>query len=226
MASGFVPVEVDILPPSEAAVSINGDYGTTEDPRVQLLIQCWDYLNGQQDVADMLIWGDVDPLGDPRIGTTEGASEWQPFMPMPSVVLAAGQGERTVYVKIRDTVGNVNDAASATITLALSEVPVVTIVREPIRSRFSLQTGHNSIKMEWRVDRAFHEYRVLAVDNIYATVNAGRTVSGTNVAGSGTFTAGTRIASTVTVASLLAAFEGSGGKIIKVFVRSGSLWSN
>lgn len=226
MASGFLAVEVDTLPPSDVTVSINGDYGTTDNPEVRLLVRTWDYLNGQQDVVDMLIWGDVDPSADPRVATTEGASEWRPFEPMPVVVLAHGQGERTVSVKVRDNVGNVSTTAAGSITLTVSPVPIVTIVQPPIRFRHSLQTGYNSIQFGWRADRAFSEYKVLAVDNIYATVDQGKALTGTNVAATGTFAAGTRIDSTVGVSGLLQVSEGSGGKILKAFVRAGSVWSN
>lgn len=219
----YVAVEVDTSGPAEASVTINGGLETTEHPLVSLLVQSWDYLNGQQDVREMKVWGDVDPADDPLIATTEGASEWFAFTPTLNVLLSSGAGTKTVRVKVRDSVGNSSSEVSATIALALPSIPVVTVISPPRRKRFSTNTGYNSIVFSWRADRTFAEYQVRAVGSLFDAVTSGALISGTNTAGTGSYSA--PITTTIPVANLLTASSGDGGKIIKVFVRVGSVWS-
>lgn len=228
MTAGHFVVLVDTTSPVRVTASLNRGVTPTPLSCVQLYLEVPDHLVGQQDIEDMKIWGDVDPNYDPSIQVAEGDSRWMLFIPWVNVVLSAGNGLKTIHATVRDAVGN-ETTVSATVTLALDSVPTVTMLSTPAKARYGLTAGFDTFECSWRSDQAFTEYVVTTVTNINDEHDASGTVAitgGTNLAGTGTWTAGERITSSFTTTQLLTASPGDGPKIVKAFVKNAKgVWS-
>ena len=142
MAS-FFKLTLDTLAPSGLSVSINSGATTCTSRAVTLSVSVSDSdTTGYQ----IKIWG-IDGV------SAESAASWETFTGSKSITLTDGDGLKTVYVKVRDDVGNETAAVSDSITLNTS-VPVVTIVG-PDRSKISKVSGYNSAAISFTVDVAF-----------------------------------------------------------------------
>lgn len=218
MASYF-NLTLDTTAPSEAALSINSGALYASSTAVNLSIAVAD-----QDTAgyQMKIWGiaGVDE---------EAAAGWENFASSKGVNLTAGDGLKTVYLKVRDDVGNESLAVSDSITL-ITAVPVVTVTG-PDRSRLSKVEGFNQAVISFTADVPFEEYKVCVVPSASSQQSQGITIptEGGSVNTSGTaggYPAATGIQVTITGADLEQASSGEGVKILKVFVRSvAGTWS-
>ena len=76
----------------------------------------------------MKIWGT-------KAAAKEADASWETFAAEKAITLPDGDGLKTIYVKVRDDVGNESTAASDSITLNTS-IPAVTITG-PDKSRIS-----------------------------------------------------------------------------------------
>ena len=213
MAS-FFNLTLDTLAPSGLSVSINSGATTCTSRTVTLSVSVSDSdTTGYQ----IKIWG-IDGV------SSESAASWETFTGSKSITLTDGDGLKTVYVKVRDDVGNETAAVSDSITLNTS-VPVVTVVG-PDRSKIS-----NSAVISFTVDVAFDEYKVCVVPATNSLEDAGVVIPSTNgsvnTSGSaGGYPSGTAINVTIKGADLEAASSGDGVKIVKVFVRNtAGTWS-
>lgn len=218
MAS-FFRLTLDTLAPSGLSVSINSGATTCTSRAVTLSVSVSDSdTTGYQ----IKIWG-IDGA------STESAASWETFTGSKSVTLTDGDGLKTVYVKVRDDVGNETAAVSDSITLNTS-VPVVTVVG-PDRSKISKVGGYNSAVISFTVDVDFDAYKVCVVPAINSLEDAGIVIPSTNgsvnTSGSaGGYPASTTINVTIKGADLEAASSGDGMKIVKVFVRNtAGTWS-
>lgn len=218
----YVAVDVDNQAPSQLSVTINGGLESTSNPEVQLLIQSWDWINGQRDLGDIIVWGDVDPSFDPFIGTTEAASYWRSFRPFVPVLLSVGSGTKTINVKVRDMTGN-TATTSGSIAYTVPTEPVVTIVRRPVYDKYSLHAGYDEVEFTWRVDQNIDDYEILQVDNIYDERSQGTVLPGQNLGGA-PVAAGALTVTKVLTSSLLLTRPYSGGKVMKIFTKVGSNW--
>jgi hypothetical protein len=97
-------VKIDKMPPT-ANVSINGEDDFTHDTTVNLTLNSNDPSSGSG-VAQMRFSND---------GTSW--SEWEPFATSKEWMLSAGDGEKTVYVQLKDRAGNESATAQDTIVL-------------------------------------------------------------------------------------------------------------
>ena len=105
MAS-FFNLTLDLTAPSGLAIQINSGALYTTSTTVGLQTAVDDAsTTGYQ----MKIWGIAG-------AATEGEAAWASFAGTKNIVLAAGDGLKTVYVKVRDDVGNETSAVSASIT--------------------------------------------------------------------------------------------------------------
>lgn len=224
MASGYVVIDIDNVAP-EITATLNSGWPTTVTPEVLLLVSATDDLYGQQDLKYMKVWGDVDTSFNVDISTSSGASRWFPFSRKMTVLLSAGSGTKTINVIVMDSVGNSSASASTSVELKQPSTPEVTITVPPRRNRFSQVSGYDVVTLSWRADRAFDEYVVKVVDNLSDTYEKGTALSGTNVAGSGSFAGGSTITTTISTTAVMTVSPSASRKIIKVFVRSGSVWS-
>lgn len=218
MASYF-NLTLDTLAPSGLSVQINGDDIYTTVATVELTLSLDDLeTTGYQ----MKIWG-VEGVD------SEESASWETYSASKSVTLTTGDGLKTVYVKVRDSVGNETAAASDSITLDTS-VPTVTVTG-PDKPIISEVVGFNQAVINFMSDIAFEEYKVCVVPATSSTQEAGTVIPTTagsiNTSGDdGGYQADTNIQVTITGTDLKTASSGDGTKIVKVFVRNAAgTWS-
>ena len=218
MASYF-NLTLDTTAPSITSMTLNNDDIYTSTQAVTLAVTVNDAeTTGYQ----MKIWG-VDGVAD------EGDATWATYQPSQSVTLPTGDGLKTVYVKVRDAVGNESAEQSDSITLDTS-VPEVTVTG-PDKSTISEVSGFDTAIINFTVNVAFEAYKVCVVSSTSATQDTGTvipTTSGSiNTSGSdGSYEADTNIQVTIKGTDLAAASSGDGLKIIKVFAQNAAgTWS-
>lgn len=217
MASYF-NLTLDTLAPSGLSLVINDGAAYTTSAVVALKIAVEDAATTGYQVK---IWGISG-------AEKEADASWQTFAATMNVNLTAGDGLKTIYIKVRDDVGNESAAVSDTITLNTA-VPAVTITG-PDKSKVSKVSGYNSAAFSFVSDVAFTEYKVCVVPTVSSLQNAGTVIPTTNgsenTSGTGSYKANTAINVTVKGADLEAASSGDGVKIVKVFVKNeAGTWS-
>ena len=218
MAS-FFNVTLDTLAPAGLAVALNNGAIYTTNPIVTLKLTMTDEeTTGYQ----MKVWG-ISGV------ETEADAAWETYAPEKAVTLDGENGLKTVYVKVRDDVGNETAAVSDSITLDTT-VPVVTITG-PDKSKISKVNGFNQAVINFMADVAFEEYKVCVVPATTSLESAGTVIPTTggslNTSGSeGGYAADTNITVTINGADLETASAGDGVKIVKVFVKNAAgTWS-
>lgn len=218
MASYF-NLNLDTTAPSGLTLAINDGALYATSTAVNLTIGLGDSSTaGYQ----MKIWG-VQGAAD------EENAAWETYAAAKSVTLPAGDGLKTVYVKVRDEVGNESGAVSDSITLDTA-VPAVTITG-PDKSKISKVAGFDQAVIHFTADVAFEEYKVCVVPASNSTQEAGTVIptdgGSVNTSGNaGGYPASTNIQVTITGADLESASAGDGVKIVKVFVRNeAGTWS-
>ena len=224
--SNYIIVTLDTTGPSNPTIVLNGGDTYATNQLVTAAI-------GTSDAAtvgyQMKIWGNVDVAHNPGIQTSEGASSWMTFNVSQEVKLAALDGTKNIYVKIRDDVHNESSQTSDSITLNTA-VPVVNIVG-PSVPKISKITGRNETTFSFTSDVVFDEYKVKVVSGGSSTHSTGTlipvTSGSTNMSGAaGGYAAGTPINSAIRGADFEAASAGDGDKYIKVFVKTAAgIWS-
>lgn len=218
MASYF-NLTLDTLAPGGVTLTINDNALYTTSAAVTLKIATSDE---QTAGYQMKVWG-IDGAAD------EGSASWETFTATKSVTLPAGDGLKTVYVKVRDDVGNESAETSDTITLDTA-VPAVSVTG-PDKARISKVAGFNQSVFNFTCDVEFEEYKVCVVPQNNSTQDAGvlipTTAGSLNTSGAeGGYPASTNIQVTITGADLETASSGDGAKIVKVFVRNAAgTWS-
>lgn len=218
MASYF-NLALDTTAPTGLTLSINDGAMYATSTAVNLTIGLTDSpTTGYQ----MKIWGIEG-------ATEETAASWETFATSKSVNLTTGDGLKTVYIKVRDDVGNETAQVTDTITLNTA-VPVVTITG-PDKSKISKVTGFDTSIFSFMSDVAFAEYKVCVVPATLSTQEAGTLIPVTggsiNTSGNeGDYPADTAITVTIKGADLESASSGDGTKVVKVFVKTvAGLWS-
>ena len=178
----------------------------------------------------MKIWGNVDPANYANVQATEGALAWISFAASKQVKLSSGDGAKTLYLKIRDSVLNESAQTSSSIGLDTT-VPVATISIGPDVTKVSKITGKRTCSFSFQCDSIFDEYKVKVVPATSSLQDAGTLIGttngSTNMSGSaGNYPANTNIDCQIDGADLEAASSGDGTKIVKVFTKDQSgLWS-
>lgn len=218
MASYF-NLTLDTTAPSEVALSINDGALYASSTAVTLSISVAD-----QETAgyQMKIWGIAG-------AEEESAAGWENLAASKGINLPSGDGLKTVFLKVRDDVGNESLALSDSITL-ITAVPVVTVTG-PDRSKLSKVDGFNQAVINFTADVPFEEYKVCVVPSVSSQQNQGITIptEGGSVNTSGTaggYPANTGIQVVITGADLEQASSGEGVKLLKVFVRGvAGTWS-
>lgn len=219
MAS-FTQIILDTIAPAGLDFAINGGAQYATNANVTLAISTTDPDTAGYEIK---AWGGITGAA------TEAAATWQTYAASIAKVLTTGDGLKTIYVKIRDKVGNESAAVSKTITLDTA-VPVVTITSGPDESTISKVVGFDTSILSFSSDVAFVEYKVKVVPSNNSLEGVGTVIPVTggsiNTTGTGTFAADTPIQVTIKGADLEAASSGDGTKIVKVFVRtSAGTWS-
>lgn len=218
MASYF-NLTLDTTAPSGLTVTINDSDIYTTSAAVNLAVSISDEVTtGYQ----MKVWGTAE-------AADEESATWETYQTEKSITLPTGDGLKTVYVKVRDAVGNETSAASDTITLDTS-VPTVTVTG-PDKTTISEVAGFDTAIINFMVDVAFQAYKVCVVSSTSATQADGTvipiTAGSVNTSGSdGEYEADTNIQVTIKGTDLETASSGDGVKIIKVFAQNAAgTWS-
>jgi hypothetical protein len=89
----FDKIILDIDPPEETGIAINDNSEYTNELKAQLTISAQDTTSGTADMSfstDSILW-----------------SPWEAYSTEGSVVLPTGDGDKTVYLRVRDSAGNI-----------------------------------------------------------------------------------------------------------------------
>ena len=214
MASYF-NLTLDTLAPSITSFQINSGASVTTNRNVTLNIV-------SADAAAMKIWG-INGVA------SEAAASWEAFAGSKSVTLTSGDGSKTVYVKVRDSVYNESSASSATITLSTA-IPEITITGPDV-SVISENSGKNVSTFSFSSSMALKAWKVKIVPANSSAHDAGTqipsTAGSTNMTGT-TKAANTSVECTINGTDLKTAAGGVDGTyIIKVFGQASAndLWS-
>lgn len=218
MASYF-RLTLDTTAPSGVGLTINNGAVYTTSAQVTLAISCSD---ADKTGYQMKIWG-IDGAA------SEATATWETYSATKTVTLTSGDGNKTVYVKIRDDVYNESASAYDSITLDTS-VPEVTIQSQDVQ-KISKVSPKNVASIIWNCDVEIVAWKVKVVDSINASesdgTQIGTTGGSTNVSGNTTKSAETNVTTTIYGADLEAASAGDGEKILKIFVQNAAgSWSN
>ncbi len=222
----YFTLTLDTTAPANPSISLEGGATYATQQLIDATIGCSD---GNTANYQMLIWGDVDTTENANIQDTEGNSSWIAYGTTQQIKLSSGDGSKTIYLKIRDSVWNVSSQASDSITLDTT-LPVVT-VGTPDATLISKITGKNESTFTWQVDCIFDEYKIKAVPATGSSHDAGTliptTAGSTNTSGSaGDYPATTNISTKINGTDLETASAGDGDKVVKVFVKDKSgQWS-
>lgn len=214
MASYF-NLTLDTLAPVISAFTINNGASVTTSPSVTLQIS-------SSDAAAMKIWG-INGVA------SEAAATWETFAGTKNVTLPGGDGTKTVYIKVRDSVYNESAASSATITLSTA-IPEITITGPDVNV-ISEQSGKNVATFSFVSSMALKAWKVKLVPASNSAHDAGTQIGttggSTNMTGT-TLAANTPIECKINGSDLSAAAGGADGTyIIKVFGQASAndLWS-
>lgn len=214
MASYF-NLTLDTLAPSITAFTINSGAAVTTSRNVTLQITA-------PEAASMKIWG-IDGVA------SEAAASWETFASTKSVTLTSGDGTKTVYIKVRDSVYNESAASSDTITLSTA-IPTITITGPDV-SVISEQSGKNVATFSFSSSMALKAWTVRLVPSNASAHDAGTQIpttgGSTNMSGT-TLAANTSKECKIYGADLSSAAGGTDGTyIIKVFGQASAndLWS-
>ena len=211
MAS-FFNLTLDTLAPAGLSISLNDGALYTNSASVTLKVNVSDEsTSGYQ----MKVWG-VDGVAD------EGSASWETYTNSKTITLPAGDGQKTVSVKVRDDVGNETSAVTASINLKTT-LPVVTVTG-PDKARISKVAGFDTAVINFTSTEIFDEYKVCVVSSSSAEQDEGVVIptdgGSSNTSGTaGDYPASTPIKVTIKGADLESASGGDGAKVVKVFVK-------
>lgn len=227
MSTNFI-LTLDTTPP-DAAIELAGGAAYVGSPDITAVV-----TSAAVDAYQMKIWGDVDPAFDANVQATEAASSWIGYSHAAKAIrLLAGDGLKTVTVRVRDDVGNESAPANDTITLDTT-APVITItvdfapvkiskVHNPPTDIFDISQG------TFASDSDLQAWEVRVVPDVNSDHTAGAlipAVGGSLNTSGGALGAGVGKLVTIRGADLEAASGGDGDKIVKIFGRELSgTWS-
>lgn len=183
------------------------------------------------DAVVMKIWGDVDPAADANVQATEGASTWVTFANR-DITVAAGDGLKTINVRLRDDVGNTSSVATDTVTLDTT-APTITITAGPSTTqggnppKISKQAGWDDASVTWQPDSDVQAYKVKVVPSTGADQSQGTMIptaggsTNVNVASDGSVkvASGTPVTTHIKGTDLETASAGDATKQLKIFVQ-------
>lgn len=161
----------------------------------------------------MKVWGDI--AGGPA---TEAAAAWQTYNAALPVTLAAGDGLKTLTVRLRDDVWNESGTATDTITVDTT-APTVTVVSDV--TKVSKIAGKRTATLTITPNSAIQAWKVKVVPASGSINTAGTQIPVTN--GSDNMTGGASASGVPITAHIdgrdleLAGVEGN--NIVKVFVQ-------
>jgi hypothetical protein len=228
VATSFL-LDLDTTPPAGVTVTIDGGAAFSGDQLVDLAIATSD---GSTTGYSMKIYGDVDDAADTAsYRALEANAPWIGYAATKTgVQLSAGDGVKTVRVKVRDDVLNPSSEATDTITVD-SAAPVTNVTSGPSPTKISKVAGARVATFTWQSDTDLVAYEVRTVPAAGSLRAAGTLIDtangSTNMSGGAvTAGAGGAVTSTIDGRDLEAASPGDGSKRVKVFGQdSGGNWT-
>jgi hypothetical protein len=219
MSASFT-VNLDTSPPAAPTMTIEWSALATGSRTVTAMLDSADYQRGSQDVAEMKIWGDVDPTADALVQPTENGSTWQIFRKSLVLALSPGPGPKQIRGRLRDDVYNETTVFGTSIIFD-SGYPVVSITRGVERSRISKVPPFNTLTFFWSSSLDYDQAELRVVPGPGSPHTSGISLH-TFLPGS----AGAETQTTIDGAGLALASPGDWQKVLKVFVRStAGVWS-
>ena len=173
--AAYFQLTLDTLAPSITSFAINDGASVTTSRNVTLKITA-------PEAAAMKVWG-VDGVA------TESAATWETFSAEKAVTLTSGDGTKTVYIKVRDSVYNESATSSDTITLSTA-LPTITITGPDV-SVISEQSGKNVATFSFQSSMALKAWTVRLVPANNSAHDAGTQIP---TAGGSTNMSGTTLA--------------------------------
>lgn len=218
MANYFI-LTLDTTGPASPGILLEGGNTYATQQLIDAAISTGD---GDTTGYQMKIWGDVDTSNDPDVQDTENNSNWISFASTKQIKLSAGDGNKTINVKLRDDVWNESSQASDSITLDTTR-PVVSI-SGPDVNKISKVDGKDECSFSFQVDTTFDEYKVKYVASSGAAHDTGTQIGtangSSNMSGNaGGYPASTPIDCIINGADLEIANAGDTAKTIKIFVK-------
>ena len=232
--ANYVKITLDTIGPSGVSVLINGDADKITSTAATLTINCTDTdLTGYQ----MKIWGTAD-------APSESDAKWETYQAEKNVTFSSGDGQKTVYVKVRDDVYNESVIASDTVLL-ITKVPVVTQMKTGT-SKISLMQGGNIATGCFYFDEDISAAKIMIVQDVNAPHNSPANVlvpcaggssmyhsdadmnyefEGSELSLEGEFSCDGYIDFIIYADDIVAASPGDGVKILKAYVKSASTGS-
>lgn len=226
MANSYFFLELDTTSPNNVSLTINGGATYATSQLVTLSIGTSD---STVDNYQMKIWSlGIDTAFDTNIQDTEAKSSWVSFNNSKQVKLSSGDGNKVIYLKIRDDVHNESSQTSDSIVLDTSVATVS--VSNPDVNKLSKMPNKNTANFSFTSDKDFTQYTVKVVSATSAIHSTGTLIGtangSTNTSGTGTFAKGTPISVSIRAEDLEIANSGDGQKLLKVFVLDNSTkWS-
>lgn len=222
MTASFTLV-LDTRAPANPTMLLNGGASTTAEQDIWVYLTTADYLTGANDVAEMKIWGDVDPTADPAFTIAEADAQWLPYTEQVAVMLSSGDDRKYLYARLRDDVGNQTLPVSGFIDLNTT-LPAVEVITAVDRSRISTVAPYNAATFTWQVNQPVLSYQVRIVPSLGSPFQSGvplGTAGGSvNVAATERIESLTPVTTTVTGTDLATASPGDATKVCKVFVQN------
>ena len=211
--AAFFNLTLDTLAPQSCSIIINGGAARTDNRNVTLAIATGDTnTNGYT----MKVYGDI--VG----ATTKEDATWEAYATSKSVQLSDGDGNKRIYVVIRDDVWN--EAAAVSDFIELDTTAAAITISGPDVSKISEVPQKNISTFSFTVSEAFSEYKVAVVETESAAHDAGVVIPTTegsiNTSGTGSFDANTAIEVKINATDFKTAMGGANGLgIVKVFVK-------
>jgi hypothetical protein len=222
MPTNFVLTLDTTAPDAAILIAAGAAFASSRDTTVVV-------TSAAADATQMKIWGDVDNAFDANVQTTEAASAWITFDHAAKAIrLLAGDGLKTINVRVRDDVGNASAPASDTITLDTT-APALNITVAAAPTKISKVAGFDTSTFTFQSDSDLQAWEVRVVpasgsDHTTGTVIP--TAAGSANTSGGALGAGVGKVVTIKGTDLEAASAGDGGKVVKVFGQDLSgLWS-
>lgn len=207
LARGTTFFQIDSLPRELITIQIGDGSGSGSWRNVGVAVSHRDVYSGYRDITDMLIYGDVDPNCNPRVALVQADSDWMPYQAVVSLILSAGPGLKTINVILRTRASR---TITGNVTYTLSDgLPHISILRQ---SRQAVLGVSDTQIIAWSCSHPFVSYGVYLAPASDAQIDACMLLgSGTNVSGTGSWTAGQMIETSFTSADLQAIAAAASG---------------
>jgi len=226
--AGYISLLIDKDPPAGVSLRTVGNSTEVDTLKVELILEAEDYLNGQQDITHMKVYGSG------VLPSTFGYNTIVPYRKNITIYLYPGEGSKEINAVVYDSHGNESDEQTLTLNYTLASVNRVHILNQT-HVHYTGSSGQNKYPgIWWMAEQDFDEYQVCLVSNIndsYEDATPLTTSMGTNIYDHLLFPQfpTQAIGSSINIPAMLASstFSSliSGAHIFKVFVRNqGGEW--